>query len=82
MKGDASSGTGRWSVQVAAYAARADALRMAARLSSRGYAARVTTARPYRVRIGRFASRAEAGEVAARLKAENTTAIVVEAERP
>jgi len=82
VKGAASPATGGWSVQVAAYAVRADALRMAARLSARGYTARVTATKPFRVRIGRFASRAEAGEIAARLKAENTTAIVVEAERP
>ena len=81
-KGTTSPPSEGWSVQVAAYAARADALRLVARLSARGYAARVTATKPYRVRIGRFATREEAGEIAARLKAENTTAIVVEAEHP
>ena len=74
--------TGRWSVQVAAFAERADATAMVARLKSRGYDARVVDLRPYRVRIGRFTNRVEATELAAKLKAEGTTAIIVEAERP
>ena len=74
--------SGRWSVQVAAYGVRADALRLAARLRSRGYDTRVTPDRPFRVRIGRFATRTTAGKVVNRLKAEKTAAIIVEAERP
>jgi cell division septation protein DedD len=70
-----------WSVQVAAYGVRGDALRLAARLSARGYDTRITADKPYRVRIGRFADRAAAVEIVARLKGENTTAIIVEAER-
>jgi cell division septation protein DedD len=74
--------TGRaWSAQIAAFASRGDALRLAARLSGRGYEARVTTDKPYRVRIGRFAARADAVALAEKLKAQGTTAIVVEAER-
>ena len=77
----APSGTDGWSVQVAAYAVRGDALRLAARLSARGYDARVTAVAPFRVRIGRFASRAAALDVVARLKTEKTEAIIVAAER-
>lgn len=71
-----------WTVQVAAYVVRGDALRLEARLKARGYAARIFGDKPYRVRIGRFSSRAEATEIAAKLKAENTSAMIVEAERP
>lgn len=73
---------GQWSVQVAAFAARADATELAARLKSRGYDSRVVDGRPYRVRIGRFATRAEATALVAKLRGENTTAIIVETERP
>lgn len=77
-----SASNGRaWSAQIAAFASRGDALRLAARLNGRGYEARVTTDKPYRVRIGRFAARNEAVALAAKLKAQGTTAIVVEAER-
>jgi len=71
----------QWSVQVAAYASRGDALRLAARLSARAYDVRVTGDKPYRVRIGRFASRDAATAIIARLKMEKTDAIIVEAER-
>jgi hypothetical protein len=77
----APSGIDGWSVQVAAYAVRGDALRLAARLSARGYDARVTAIAPFRVRIGRYSSRAAALDVVARLKAEKTEAIIVVAER-
>lgn len=77
----AASGGRAWSAQIAAFASRGDALRLAARLSGRGYEARVTTDKPYRVRIGRFATRADAVALADKLKAQGTTAIVVEAER-
>jgi cell division protein FtsN len=70
-----------WSVQVAAYSNRADAAQFVKRLATRGFTARVTTDRPYRVRIGRFAIRNDAEALARRLKASGTTAIVVEAER-
>jgi cell division septation protein DedD len=73
----------RWSVQVGAFANKADADRTAQRLIARGYEARVVGAeRPFRVRIGRFAKRADATALVAKLKAEKTSAFLVEAERP
>ena len=71
-----------WSVQVAAFASEADAARLAKRLRARGYEARVTTEKPFRVRLGRFARRDDAVHLAQKLKAAQTVAIVVEAERP
>lgn len=72
----------RWSVQVAAYAGRGDALRLEARLKARGYDARIAGEQPYRVRIGRFVSRDSAVAIATKLKAEKSAAMIVEAERP
>lgn len=72
----------RWSVQVAAYAGRGDALRLEARLKARGYDARIAGEKPYRVRIGRFVSRDSAVAIATKLKAEKSAAMIVEAERP
>jgi cell division septation protein DedD len=72
----------RWSVQVGAFNTRAEADRAAQRLTTRGYEARVTGERPFRVRIGRYAKRAEASALVAKLKAEKTPAFLVEAERP
>ena len=71
-----------WSAQVAAYADSLDADRLVRRLRSRGYDARVTPRKPYRVRIGRFANRDDATRLTQKLKAAKTTAIVVEAEKP
>jgi cell division protein FtsN len=59
---------------------RGDALRLSARLLARGYDARITTGKPYRVRIGRFTDRTAAAELVAKLKSEKTVAIIVEAE--
>jgi len=78
----AAARTRTWSVQVAAYATREVAERLAQRLVARGYAARVTAGKPYRVRIGRYPTRDDAVRVAEKLRAANTTAIVVEAEKP
>lgn len=72
----------RWSVQVGAFASQGDADRTAQRLIARGYEARVTGERPFRVRIGRFSKRADATALIAKLKAEKTSAFLVEAERP
>jgi cell division septation protein DedD len=72
----------RWSVQVGAFASQADAERTSARLTTRGYEARVTGERPFRVRIGRYAQRADAVALMAKLKGEKITAFLVEAERP
>lgn len=72
-----------YTVQVAAYATRAQAERLARRLRTRGYDVRVTGQRkPYRVRIGRYATRAEAEAEAKRMKAHGTPAWVAEAEAP
>jgi hypothetical protein len=75
-------GLAHWSVQVAAYAGRGDALRLEARLRARGYDARIAGEKPYRVRIGRFVSRDSAVAIATKLKAEKNAAMIVEAERP
>lgn len=72
----------RWSVQVAAYVGRGDALRLEARLKARGYDARIVGDKPYRVRIGRFVSRDSAAVIAKKLTESKTTAMIVEAERP
>jgi len=71
-----------WSAQVAAYDSPEDAQRLAKKLRDRGYEARVTNEKPFRVRIGRYARRAEAVDLAAKLKDAKITAIVVEAEKP
>ena len=71
-----------WSVQVAAYSTRDDANRLVAKLKSRGYSARVTADKPYRVRIGHLSSHAGAATLAERLRASKMTAIVVPAETP
>jgi cell division septation protein DedD len=78
----ASSLTRLWSAQVGAFASKEDADRIATRLATRGYEARVTGDKPFRVRIGKFAKRADAAALVAKLKAEKTAAILVEAERP
>lgn len=77
-------GTGRplWSVQVAAYASKSAAEELAKRLGARGYSARVTGEKPFRVRIGRFMKREDAIRLVEALKAAHSDAIIVEAERP
>jgi len=81
-RGDAAVKGPAWSAQVAAYTQQDDAERLAKKLRARGYDARVTEDRPYRVRIGRFGTRALATALAEKLKAAKMAAIVVEAERP
>ena len=71
-----------WSVQVAAYTSAADATALAKKLTTRGFDARVTPTKPYRVRIGRFRTRGEAADQAQKLRDAKMTAIVVEAEKP
>jgi cell division septation protein DedD len=71
-----------WSAQVAAYDTPEDAQRLAKKLSDRGYEARVTNEKPFRVRIGRYTRREEATDLVAKLKDAKITAIVVEAEKP
>ena len=70
-----------FSVQVAAYSARADATALANRLKSRGFDVRVVGTRaPYRVRIGRYATRALAVAALGRMRTSQVDGIVVEAE--
>jgi hypothetical protein len=80
-KGEA-AGRPTWSVQVAAYSTRDAAEQLARRLAARGFGARVTAERPFRVRIGRFSKREDAVRLAATLKAVHSQAIIVEAEQP
>jgi len=67
---------GKYTVQVAAYAARGDAADLARKLTSRGYAAYVEApsagkgAKMYRVRVGSFADRGEADRMRQKLQNE------------
>jgi cell division septation protein DedD len=70
-----------YSVQIAAYKARADADALAKRLTRRGYQARVTVDAPYRVRVGRYPTRPEAIAALQKMRQSNLTGIVVEAEK-
>ena len=76
------AGRPSWSVQVAAYSSRNAAEQLAKSLAVRGFGARVTAERPFRVRIGRFVKREDAVRLAATLKAAHSEAIIVEAEQP
>lgn len=79
---DAASTSTEYSVQVAAYAARADAAALAGRLSARGFSARVVgDVAPYRVRVGRYPTRARAEEALRRMRAASVRGVIVEAER-
>jgi cell division septation protein DedD len=74
------AGRSGFAVQVAAYKARAEAQALAAKLSGRGYRARVVgSAAPYRVQVGRYASRAEAAAALARVRAAKLNGFVVDA---
>jgi cell division septation protein DedD len=78
---DESSGSGEYSVQVAAYNVKSQAQAMAARLKKNGYEARVSgTAAPFRVRIGHYATQAQATAVMRSLKAKQINGFVVKAE--
>jgi hypothetical protein len=71
-----------FSVQVAAYNVRREASSLAARLTERGFDARVFGDKaPWRVRIGRYATRAEATAALARVRAARLNGMVVEAEK-
>lgn len=72
---------GKWSVQVAAYGDRDAAQALVRKLEKRGFDARVTTDKPWRVRVGDYATRAEAAEVANRLSSKGSRAMIVEAEK-
>jgi cell division protein FtsN len=70
-----------FTVQVAAYPARAAADSLAARLRDRGYQSRVFgTAAPFRVRVGRYATEAAADSVERALKAKGMEGFVTAAE--
>ncbi len=76
----ARAGKGKWSVQLAAYGNREDALALVKKLKKRGVDARVTPDKPWRVRVGHFATRAEAADEAQRFSTKSSKALVVEAE--
>lgn len=76
---------GRFTLQVAAYTARADADALAKQLKARGLDVRVAgTKTLYRVRIGHYGTRTAAAAAAKDLKAKKITAFVTEvgAEEP
>lgn len=75
------SGKTVYSVQIAAYNVKSQAIAMVARLKRRGYEARVDgTAAPFRVRIGNYVTRSQASAVQRSLKAKQITGFVVQAE--
>jgi cell division protein FtsN len=72
---------GGYTVQVAAYATRAPADALAAKLTARGLPARVSgTAAPFRVRVGRYPTRAAAESASADLKSKQISGFVTDAE--
>jgi cell division protein FtsN len=72
--------SGNWSVQIAAYNVKSQAVAMVAKLKQRGYEARVDGEKaPFRVRIGRYATSAQASAVQRSLKAKQITGFVVQA---
>ena len=74
--------TGGYTVQVAAYDARAAAEALIERLKARGYTARLASgARPFRVRIGRYDSRADAVAAQQRLRAKGIEGFVTAMEK-
>jgi cell division protein FtsN len=69
-----------YSVQVAAYARRAEADKLASSLTKRGYQARVDgNVAPFRVRIGRYATTKDAEDALKRIKAKHMDGFVVRA---
>ena len=71
----------QYSVQVAAFATRAEADSLSKRLAARGYTVRVAGAsQPYRVRVGRYPTRQRAEDAMRQMKKQNVSGIVVEAE--
>jgi len=78
---DESTGSGEWSVQIAAYNVKSQAQAMMTKLKKNGYEARVSgTTAPFRVRIGHYATQAQATAVMRSLKAKQITGFVVKAE--
>ena len=75
------SGSGQYSVQIAAYNVKSQAEAMAAKLKKKGYEARVSgNGAPFRVRIGHYATEAQASAVMRSLKAKQINGFVVKAE--
>jgi tetratricopeptide (TPR) repeat protein len=71
--GTAAAATARFTVQIAAYASRTEAERIATRLRGRGLEARVVgTKAPFRVHVGTFATRAEAETLSKKLTADKS----------
>lgn len=76
--GDSGDGA-RFSVQLAAYDTRDEALASVKRLKGRGIEARIDgDAKPFRVRTGRYQTRAEATAALAKLKKQGQTGFVAE----
>jgi cell division septation protein DedD len=77
------SGAGAYTVQVGAFASRADADAKHRQLSAQGHGTRVVKVGAlWRVRLGRYSTRAAAAEMARSLKAKRVDAFVTEAESP
>lgn len=75
----ATKASGRFSVQLAAFATRREADASVSALKRRGIDARVDgSSKPFRVRVGRFATRAEATAALAKLKKQGQTGFVAE----
>jgi cell division protein FtsN len=69
-----------YSVQVAAYARKADAEKLAVSLRNRGYQARVDgEVAPFRVRIGRYVNEGQAEDALRKIKAKKMEGFVVRA---
>ena len=72
---------GNYSVQIAAYSGKSQAVAMVAKLKKRGYEARVDGEKaPFRVRIGRYATAGQATAVQRSLKAKQIVGFVVQAD--
>src|SRR5919108_304709 len=78
-----SARSGRYTVQIGAFASRRDADARQRQLQARGHSARVVKVGAlWRVRIGRYSSRESAAAAARSLKAQRIEAFVTEAESP
>jgi cell division septation protein DedD len=75
------TGSGNYSVQIAAYNVKSQAVAMVAKLKKRGYEARVDGDKaPFRVRIGRYTTAGQASAVQRSLKAKQIDGFVVQAD--
>ena len=78
---DKTAGSGSYSVQIAAYNVKSQAVAMVAKLKKRGYEARVDGDKaPFRVRIGRYSTAGQASAVQRSLKAKQIDGFVVQAD--